>query len=316
MPRVVKPLGALEVKAAVSINGKVRKLSDGNGLQLWVMPDGRKYWRADVRVNGKRSQVALGVYPTISLADARLKAAAARKLASEGKDPVTHRRSEKLAQKANSGNTFEVVARLILARAASKNRSAATLDRARWILGKFSKPFMETPIAELELRRLKQEILAHEASGSGEILRCAAIHHCQRADRARVALQHAGCIPAAAQAPQLDLASVKAPSRDTVSPESGSAADPALPRGRRLLQLLARQHVPHAQHAIAPAAGHAPAAHVHNSTDCTVVSRERPQASAVRQAPYAESAVPRTSHHQPRSLRGEGWCWAQIAARP
>jgi hypothetical protein len=44
---------------------------NGGGLQLWVMPDGAKRWRLAYRYNGKQKTLAIGVYPAISLRDAR-----------------------------------------------------------------------------------------------------------------------------------------------------------------------------------------------------------------------------------------------------
>ena len=50
---------------------KPRKLSDGGGLYLEVMPNGSKYWRLKYRVNNKEKRLAIGVFPAISLAEAR-----------------------------------------------------------------------------------------------------------------------------------------------------------------------------------------------------------------------------------------------------
>ena len=50
---------------------KPRKLSDGGGLHLLVQPSGSKLWRLAYRFGGKQKTLALGVYPAISLADAR-----------------------------------------------------------------------------------------------------------------------------------------------------------------------------------------------------------------------------------------------------
>ena len=55
------------------------KLSDGGGLQLWIMPTGAKYWRLAYRLGGKQKLLALGVYPQISLGEARAARDAARK---------------------------------------------------------------------------------------------------------------------------------------------------------------------------------------------------------------------------------------------
>ena len=48
-----------------------RKLSDGGGLFLLVQPGGSKLWRVAYRFAGKQKTLALGVYPAVSLADAR-----------------------------------------------------------------------------------------------------------------------------------------------------------------------------------------------------------------------------------------------------
>ena len=50
---------------------KKYKLFDGEGLYLEVMPSGARYWRLKYRSGGKEKRVALGVYPIVSLGDAR-----------------------------------------------------------------------------------------------------------------------------------------------------------------------------------------------------------------------------------------------------
>jgi hypothetical protein len=50
---------------------KLQKLSDGGRLQLWVQPTGARLWRFAYRFTGKQKLLAIGVYPTVSLADAR-----------------------------------------------------------------------------------------------------------------------------------------------------------------------------------------------------------------------------------------------------
>jgi hypothetical protein len=47
------------------------KLGDAGGLYLLVRPDGAKYWRLKYRHAGKEKLLALGVYPAVTLADAR-----------------------------------------------------------------------------------------------------------------------------------------------------------------------------------------------------------------------------------------------------
>lgn len=66
---------------------KIYRLSDFQGLYLEVTPKGRKYWRLKYRINRKEKRLAIGVYPEVSLKEARKRKEDARLLLSEGKDP-------------------------------------------------------------------------------------------------------------------------------------------------------------------------------------------------------------------------------------
>jgi hypothetical protein len=70
-----------------------------------------KYWRFDYRYLGKRKMLALGVYPDVSLADARSRRSNARKLIANGDDPGAIKQAEKQRARQLSINTFEAVAR-------------------------------------------------------------------------------------------------------------------------------------------------------------------------------------------------------------
>lgn len=70
---------------ALKSTGKLQKVSDGEGLQLWVMPHGSKLWRYAYRYSGTQKSLAFGAYPEISLADARKKRDEARTLLVSGK---------------------------------------------------------------------------------------------------------------------------------------------------------------------------------------------------------------------------------------
>ncbi|RYG87456.1 MAG: DUF4102 domain-containing protein, partial [Alphaproteobacteria bacterium] len=56
---------------AAKTTEKTQKLSDGDGLQLWLMPTGAKLWRVAYRYGGKQKLLALGKYPDLSLTGAR-----------------------------------------------------------------------------------------------------------------------------------------------------------------------------------------------------------------------------------------------------
>jgi len=91
--------------------GKPQKLSDGGGLYLLVKPNGGKYWRLKYRFAGVEKVLALGVYPDISLSNARERRDEARKLLANSTDPNTVKKAQKAAKTALTENSFELVAR-------------------------------------------------------------------------------------------------------------------------------------------------------------------------------------------------------------
>ena len=70
-----------------------RKIVDGRGLYLLVVPNGGRYWRYNYRFNGKQKTLALGIYPDVSLANARARHEVARRQLAAGFDTAAQRRS-------------------------------------------------------------------------------------------------------------------------------------------------------------------------------------------------------------------------------
>ncbi|EBS2908999.1 integrase arm-type DNA-binding domain-containing protein [Salmonella enterica] len=87
---------------------KPYKLADSGNMFLLVHPNGSRYWRLRYRFQGKERTLALGVYPDVSLSDAREKRDAARKLIAEGIDPCEQKRANKSLP--DTAQTFETVA--------------------------------------------------------------------------------------------------------------------------------------------------------------------------------------------------------------
>ncbi|MEC4680979.1 MAG: Arm DNA-binding domain-containing protein, partial [Nitrospirota bacterium] len=52
-------------------SNKTKKMFDGGGLYLEVAPSGGKWWRLKFRYGGKEKRLSLGVYPNVSLKEAR-----------------------------------------------------------------------------------------------------------------------------------------------------------------------------------------------------------------------------------------------------
>jgi hypothetical protein len=88
---------------------KPYKLADERGMYLLVKSDGARWWRFDYRRPGsaKRNTLSLGVYPDVSLRQARERRDDARKLWADGIDPGEKRKAESIA----GAETFEAVAR-------------------------------------------------------------------------------------------------------------------------------------------------------------------------------------------------------------
>ncbi len=89
-----------------------RKKFDGGGLYLEVTKDGQKYWRQKYRYAGKEKRLSHGVYPEVSLSEARDRRDTARKLLRDGIDPAQVKKEIQIQRHRSSVNTFEVIARL------------------------------------------------------------------------------------------------------------------------------------------------------------------------------------------------------------
>ncbi len=98
-------------RSATTGGKALRKLADDKGLQLWIYADGRKYWRLRYWVAGKEKSLSLGVYPEVSLKQARNRRDAERQRLAAGLDPSAERRADKLKAKLAAENSFEAVAR-------------------------------------------------------------------------------------------------------------------------------------------------------------------------------------------------------------
>ncbi len=90
---------------------KPYRISDSGGMYLEIMPNGSKYWRLKYRWLGKEKRLALGVYPTVTLAEAREKREEAKKQLAQDIDPSTAKKQAKRLARINAANTFEAVAR-------------------------------------------------------------------------------------------------------------------------------------------------------------------------------------------------------------
>jgi len=97
------------IKPDGTVTGKLYRVFDEKGLYIEVPPKGGKRWRFKFRFEGKEKRLSLGVYPDVTLKDARIKRDDFRKLVASGIDPSHTRKAEK--QSNNNQSSFEFVAR-------------------------------------------------------------------------------------------------------------------------------------------------------------------------------------------------------------
>ncbi len=110
MPKLAKPLTDAQARNAKG-REKVYTLADGGGMYLEIAPNGTNHWRMAYRQsNGKNNRLTFGIYPEISLEDARKKRMDARKLIAAGVDPAEHKKALKTDLIKAGANTFEAVA--------------------------------------------------------------------------------------------------------------------------------------------------------------------------------------------------------------
>ncbi|KRA46569.1 integrase arm-type DNA-binding domain-containing protein [Pseudoxanthomonas sp. Root630] len=100
--------------------GKPLKLADGGGLFLEVRPSGKKLWRYRYRIADKENLFAIGEYPEVSLAAARVEHDKARSLVKQGIHPSHNRQVERLSTQLANANTFEAVANEWISKKASR----------------------------------------------------------------------------------------------------------------------------------------------------------------------------------------------------
>lgn len=137
---------------------KPQRLFDGGGLYLEVAPTGGKLWRWKYRYGGKEKRLALGIYPDVTLAEARKKHAQGRTLLASGIDPGEHRKAEKAAGEERAANSFEVVAREWLGVKAHE-WTARQLEKETARLEKHAFPWIGgRPVGDLGVRDIRPQI--------------------------------------------------------------------------------------------------------------------------------------------------------------
>ncbi len=150
---------------------KPYKIADGEGLFLLVSPTGSKYWRLKYHFGGKEKLLALGVYPDVSLSDARESRTQARKAVAARNDPSEAKKEAKRQLILKGESAFEVVAREWIAQRKhelSDKTSKNSLSRfEKYVFPKIG----NRPIGEIKAPEVLAMLRVIESRGAFEMAR-------------------------------------------------------------------------------------------------------------------------------------------------
>jgi integrase len=157
---------------------KPRKLADDRGLYLYVTPHGTKSWRFDFRFGGKRFTMTFGVYPEVTLDDARKRHLAARSKLAEGINPVQEKKLVKLEQQIGLKNTFDQVATAWFNSKKNRRSKAWTDGHQRNLKRDLSPAFGKIPLRDITteaLLGLLEKVQKRSGVGIAETVRQTAV---------------------------------------------------------------------------------------------------------------------------------------------
>lgn len=128
------------------------KMGDSLGLFLLVQPSGGKLWRYKYRIYGREKKLALGIYPDVSLSEARRSRDEARRLLADGKDPSLERQREKVRARIEADNTFGAVANEYCRkrrRDGDRAWATSTATRSEYLLSQLAISIGRVPVTEI-----------------------------------------------------------------------------------------------------------------------------------------------------------------------
>ena len=191
MARTTKPLTNTEVKQAKP-KDKVYKLSDGGGLQLRVRPNGTRSWLFDYKkpYSKIRANYSFGSYPSLSLADARIKREEAKELLAKDIDPKEYRDEQNKLKELEHNNTLEFIAAKWLETKKSKVSEDHAIDTWRSLELHIFPKLGKIPINKITAVKTIEVIEPIAAKGSLETVK----RLCQRLNEVMVYSVNTGLI--------------------------------------------------------------------------------------------------------------------------
>ncbi len=141
-------------------------MADEQGLYAIVRPNGNKWWRFDYTLNGRRNTMSFGVYPDVSLAQARALREQCRKKVAAGVDPVEAAKGEKALRERNAADTFARASEDYIQSLREKNRAASTIKKHEWLLQDLARPLAKMAIRDITAADILPLLKKIEARGN------------------------------------------------------------------------------------------------------------------------------------------------------
>ncbi len=147
---------------------KSYKVSDFEGLFVLVKVNGSRLFQFKYRMYGKERLYSIGVYPEVSLAQARKAKDSARAKVAAGIDPSEAKQEERRIRLEAKGQTFAKIGETFLAKQRKEGKSAATLSKTEYHLKLANQDFGRKPITEITAPMILKTLRKVEAKGNYE----------------------------------------------------------------------------------------------------------------------------------------------------
>jgi len=161
------PLSDIQVRN-LKPRDKAYKVTDFEGLHVLVKANGSRLWQFKYRMFGKERLLSIGVYPEVSLAQARKAKEDARAKVAAGIDPSEAKQTERRAKQEQAAQTFERVGSLFLEKQRKEGKSKATLDKTEYHLRLANNDFGRRPITDIGATLILKTLKKVEAKGNYE----------------------------------------------------------------------------------------------------------------------------------------------------
>ncbi len=147
---------------------KDKKYYDGGGLFLLITKAGNKSWRIKYRFNQKEQTYTIGLYPNISLADARKELLRAKEQLAQNINPMEHKKAIKQAVRAETENAFEIIALEYLETHANKWKPSHKQNLIKRLKNNIFPYFANTPVHTITPPQLLEALRKIEERGATE----------------------------------------------------------------------------------------------------------------------------------------------------